>query len=308
MHRPMTAEQPDDHFEEVARRFTDLWRALTIGAEGPRSKEVRAMLTDRVRDALDRGTEKLDASDKNIIANTFALEALIHSGTATDVFRARHRDLGTFHAVKMLRTDHARDPIARKLLRREAQIGMMLRHPRIAATQTVLRLSDGRPALVTEWIDQRIADLLPGSLSLKDVTTIMAALLSALTALHAAGFVHCDLSPSNILHGDGFRDIKIVDFGIALEIGRRHNELDLAFAGQPEFASPEQMTGEALDARSDLYAAGLLLSLLLRNCRETGEKAEELKTLAIRLSQRRPEDRPESAEAAFCLLVGLKEL
>jgi type VI secretion system protein ImpN len=304
----MIADEPDEHVEELARRFSDLWQALINGEKGPHSEDHRTMLADRIRDALDRGMDKLDTSDKNIIANSFTLEALVHSGTATDVFRARHRDLGTYHAIKMLRADHSHDPIARRLLLREAQIGMMLRNPRIAATQTVLRLSDGRPALVTEWIDQRIADLLPGSLSLKDVATIMAAVLSALTAVHAAGFVHCDLSPSNILHGNGFRDIKIVDFGIALEIGRRHNELDLAFAGQPDFASPEQIAGEALDPRSDLYAAGLLLSLLLRNCRETGEKAEELKTLAIRLSQRRPEDRPESAEAALCLLGGLKEL
>ena len=304
----MIADEPDEHVEELARRFAALWQALINGEKGPHSEDHRTMLADRIRDALDRGMDKLDTSDKNIIANSFTLEALVHSGTATDVFRARHRDLGTYHAIKMLRTDHSHDPIARRLLLREAQIGMALRHPRIAVTQTILRLTDGRPALIAEWIDHRIADLLPGSLSLKDVATTMTAVLTGLSAVHAAGFVHCDLSPSNILHGNGFRGIKIVDFGIALEIGRRHNELDLALAGQPEFASPEQIAGEALDPRSDLYAAGLLLSLLLRNCRETGEKAEELKTLAIRLSQRRPEDRPESAEAALCLLGGLKEL
>ncbi|WP_105386346.1 serine/threonine-protein kinase [Neorhizobium alkalisoli] len=301
----MTVDAPKGDLEEVARRFSHLWHALTSGEKGAHSDDLRAMLVDRVRDALDRGADKLDSSDKNIIANTFVLEALVHRGVATDVFRTRHRDLGTFHAIKMLRADHAHDPVARKLLLREAQIGMALCHPHLAATQAVLRLSDGRPALVTEWLDCRIAGLLPGSLSIKDVTTIMVALLSAIAAVHAVGFVHCDLSPSNLLYGDGFRDIKIVDFGIALEIGRRHSELDIAFAGQPDFASPEQMAGEIVDARSDLYAAGLLLSLLLRHCRETGEKAEELKTLAIRLSQRRPQDRPENAKAALHLLGGL---
>lgn len=264
------------------------------------------MLVDRVRDALDRGLDKLDGSDRTIIANTFVLEALVHRGISVDVFRARHRELGTIHAIKMLRADHAHDPVARRLLLREAQIGMALHHPHIAAAQVVLRLSDGRPALVTEWLDHRVAELSRGSLSIKDVTTMMVALLSAISAVHAAGFVHCDLSPSNLLYGDSIRDIKIVDFGIALEIGRRHSELDIAFAGQPDFAAPEQMAGENVDVRSDLYAAGLLLSLLLRHCRETAEKAEKLKTLAIRLSQPRPEDRPKNANAALHLLGGLK--
>ncbi|MCJ9696078.1 serine/threonine protein kinase [Rhizobium sp. PRIMUS64] len=295
----MTHDHPAD-FEEIARRFSHLWQALNEG-----SPETRQILADRVRDALDRGEARLRETDCQIVANSFVLEALIHDGAATRVYRARHRDLGTFHAIKMPRPDHADDPVLRKLMLREAEIGMALRHSHIAATQTVLRLADGRPALVMEWIGSRLAELLrERPLSLGESTSVMTSVLSGLEAIHAAGFVHCDLSPLNLLDDGDLSRLKIADFGIALQRGSRHGQFDLAFAGQPDFASPEQMTGEPLDERSDLYAAGLLLSLLLSRCNEESDGTKALKALANHLSQQDPQARPENARAALHLLGG----
>lgn len=295
----MTNDHPAD-FEEIAQRFSHLWQALNHG-----SPETRQILVDRVRDAFDRGEARLRDADCEIVANSFMLEALIHDGAATRVYRARHRDLGTFHAIKVPRPDHADDPVLRKLMLREAEIGMALRHPHTAATQTVLRLADGRPALVMEWIGRRLAGLLQERpLSLGEVTSVMTSVLSGLEAIHAGGFVHCDLSPSNLLADGDLSRLKIADFGIALERGCRHDQFDLAFAGQPDFASPEQMAGEPLDERSDLYAAGCLLSLLLSHCDEESDGSEALMALANRLSQQAPQDRPENARAALHLLGG----
>ncbi|SCB58911.1 type VI secretion system protein ImpN [Rhizobium aethiopicum] len=298
-----------DHFvdfEEIARRFSHLWQALNHGADRPHSPETRQILIDRVRDALDRGEARLSDTGSEIVANSFVLEALVHDGAATQVYRARHRDLGTLHAIKVPRPDHADDPVLRKLMLREAEVGMKLRHPHIVGMQTVLRLADGRPALVMEWLRNRLADRLQEKpLSPDEVISIMTSVLSGLVAVHSAGFVHCDLSPLNLLFADGdLSSLKIADFGIAIETGCRHGQLDLAFAGQPDFVSPEQMAGEPLDRRSDLYAAGLLLSLLLRHCDGEGE---ELPALARRLSQRNAEDRPENAKAALHLLGGPPE-
>ncbi|AHG49394.1 nitrogen fixation serine/threonine-protein kinase (plasmid) [Rhizobium leguminosarum bv. trifolii CB782] len=299
----MTHDPPEANFEEIARRFSHLWQALNADADNPYSTETRQMLLDRVRDALDRGEARLSNADPEIVANSFVLEALIHEGAFSQVHRARHRDLGTLHAVKVPRPKHADDPVLRKLMLREADIGMALRHPHIAATQTVLRLVDGRPALVIEWIGSRLAELLQRRpLSLGDVTAIMTSVLTGLGAIHAAGFVHCDLSPLNLLFAEGdFSRLKIADFGVALEAGCRHRQFDLAFAGRPDFASPEQTAGDPLDGRSDLYAAGLLLSLLLRHCSERGERLE---ALAIHLSEQDPRDRPQNAKAALHLLGG----
>ncbi|MGO6969508.1 serine/threonine-protein kinase [Rhizobium leguminosarum] len=295
----MTDEHPAD-FEEIARRFSHLWQALNHG-----SPENRQMLVDRVRDALDRGEGGLHEANCEIVANSFMLEALIHDGAATQVYRARHRDLGTLHVIKVPRPDHADDPVLRKRMLREAEIGMALRHPHIAATQTVLRLADGRPALVMEWIGSRLAELLQARpLSLGEITSAMTSVLSGLEAIHAGGFVHCDLSPLNLLADGDISRLKIADFGIALERGCRHGQFDLAFAGQPDFASPEQMAGQPLDERSDLYAAGCLLSLLLNHCDEESDGFEALKALANHLSQQSPQARPENARAALHLLGG----
>ncbi|RUM07957.1 serine/threonine-protein kinase [Rhizobium chutanense] len=299
----MSREPPDGDFEEIARRFSHLWQALNAGADNPYPPETRQMLVDRIRDALDRGEARLSASDPGIVANSFVLEALIHDGAVTQVHRARHRDLGTLHAIKMPRPEHADDPVLRKLMLREAEIGIRLRHINIAGTQAVLRLDDGRPALVMEWLGKRLADRLQEQpLSPDEVISIMTSVLSGLAAIHAAGFVHCDLSPLNLLSGDSdLSRLKIADFGVALEAGCRHRQFDIAFAGRPDFASPEQTTGEPLDGRSDLYAAGLLLSLLLRHCRESDDGLE---ALAARLSERDPRDRPQNAKAALHLLGG----
>ncbi|HLP70244.1 MAG TPA: serine/threonine-protein kinase [Rhizobium sp.] len=303
----MTHDGSDSDFEEIASHFSALWRALTQTEEGPRSPEARKILADRIRDALDRGEARLADTKAEIVANSFLLEALVHDGASTQIYRARHRDLNTPYAVKLLRPDHADDPVARKLLLREAEIGMTICHPNVAAAKVALRLADGRPALVMEWAGHRLADRLAHApLSLRDVVTTMLETLSGLGAIHAAGFVHCDLSPANLLSADqAYHSLKITDLGIALEIGRRHGELDLAFAGRPQFASPEQKAGEALDARADLYSAGLLLSGLLRHSRASHEETEELEAISKRLSQPDPGDRPANAGAALRLFDNL---
>ncbi|RWX81505.1 serine/threonine protein kinase [Neorhizobium lilium] len=293
--------------EETARRFSKLWHVLNHGTDGPHSPETRRMLVDRVRDALDRGQARLADTDGQFIANSFALDALVHQGPTTEVHRARHRDLGTFHAIKMIRPDCAGDAGARDLLLREAAIGLTVRHGNVASTQTVIRLEDGRPALVMEWLEHRLSTALhTRQLSAADVIAVITAILSGLDAIHAVGFVHCDLSPVNLLMaGKNLSQIKIADFGIALGTGHRHGELDLSFAGQPNFASPEQKAGQPLDGRSDLYSAGLLLSLLLRHCSDPSDKIEALKAISIQLSRKMPADRPQHAKAALMMLANL---
>ncbi len=302
----------DDHpenadLEEVARKFAALWQALAAAGGSVRDPAWRRSLIDQVRNALDRGEDRLAGHDVTIVANTFVLEAVVHEGTSTRIHRARHRDLDSLHAIKTLRPDQADDPVARELLLREARVGGAIRHPNVAATETLLRLADGRPALVLEWIDHSLADLVGQTpLSVDDITHITAAILKGLDAIHAAGFVHGDLSLSNLRCRDGdLLRLKIGDFGIALETGRRHRDLDIAFAGRPQFAPPEQLAGLALDGRSDLHAAGLILSTLLDHCREAGAMVEWLRQLAAELARPEPQERPENAKAALHLLGGL---
>ncbi|WJH42156.1 serine/threonine protein kinase [Aliirhizobium terrae] len=170
--------------------------------------------------------------------------------------------MGTLHAIKTLNADHADDPVARRLLLQEATIGLSLHHPHLVAAQILLRLEDGRPALVMEWCTSSLADRLSnGPLQLNDILLLTRSLLEGLSAVHAHSIVHCDLSPDNILFADdGVESLRIADFGIALQSGHRHAELDIRFAGQAHFSAPEQKDGGPVDARTDLYAVGKILS------------------------------------------------
>lgn len=124
----------------------------------------------------------------------------------------------------------------------------------IATTQMALRLPDGRPALVLEWLPESLARRLETGkpFALGEIRLLLEGLLRGLGAIHAQGLVHADIAPDNLLleSGDLSRP-KIADFGIAVESGRRHADLGLARAGRCGFATPEQLAG---DARTDLYA------------------------------------------------------
>ncbi|SFB15068.1 type VI secretion system protein ImpN [Rhizobium sp. NFR07] len=289
----------------IADSFATLWRSLAKDGEADRPNDERRILIDQVRDALDRGENRLNENRVSIISNTFSLEALVHRGEPTSVHRARHRDLGALHAIKTLSPDHADDPVAHKLLLQEATIGLSLRHPHVAATQILLRLEDGRPALVMEWCRSSLADRLSnGPLPPEDIRALAKALLEGLSAIHARSIVHCDISPANILFADDTMDsLKIADFGIALPTGHRHKDMDIRFAGQAHFAAPEQKDGGPVDPRTDLHAAGKVLSLLLEGSDDPADA--DLRRLADLLSQPASEDRPENAKAALRMLGGL---
>jgi type VI secretion system protein ImpN len=289
----------------IADRFSALWQMLIRNDEADRPEAERRILVDQVRDALDRGEARLGRDPVSIIGNTLSLEAVTYRGEFTSVHRARHRDLGTLHAIKTLNLDHADDPVTRRLLLQEAAFGLSLRDPHIAETQMLLRLEDGRPALVMEWCRYSLADrLLNGPLALDEIRTLVKALLEGLSAIHAQSIVHCDLSPADILFtGEGVESLKIADFGIALQAGHRHADLEIRFAGRPHFAAPEQKDGGSVDARTDLYAAGQIISLLLEGCGNSA--AIDLRRLANSLSQPVASDRPENAEAALRMLGGL---
>lgn len=295
-------------FGEVARRFSDLWQVLASSGEEGRSDEERRLLIDRIRGALDRGEMRLSAEPTTIIANSFVVEKRVHDGIATEVFRTRHRELDSLHAVKMLKQSHADDPVARAMLLREAEIGLCLRHPAIVATQALLRCDDGRPVIVYEWAGESLSrQLARGTLSPGEIYRVMLGLLAGLDAVHEKGVVHGDIAPANLLLNDGSAwGLQLCDFSIAVRQGGCHADHDLDFAGQVSFSSPEQVEGRAMDRRSDLFSAGRLLSLLLAGRGEDDAWTAPLAVLASRLTMEDPQLRPENAKAALALLGGLR--
>ncbi|MDK4741188.1 serine/threonine-protein kinase [Rhizobium sp. CNPSo 3464] len=295
---------PSDDLEEIASRFSSLLRLLTHDGKGNRPPETQTMLIDRIRDALDRRLPHFPSDNPIFIAGSFLIEETVHRHECTEISRLRHRDLGTLHALKTVTPSHANDVGARRLLLREAEIGMALHHPHIARTQIALRLPDGRPAIVMEWagvpLSRRLA---AGAISARDIVEMMSGLLSGLQAIHEAGYVHCDITPANLLLPDNdFRGLKIADFGVALKQGGRNRDLEIKMAGTPPFMAPEQADGAAADLRSDLYSAGRVLHVLLDGCEETGDDVENISAFAEHLTRPDPSMRPASAAAALGLL------
>ncbi len=144
----------------------------------------------------------------------------------------------------------------------EAKLAARVTHPNVVAVHEVL-LDAGRPTLVLEHVPGgNLHDLLRrrGALPTPDAVRLALDVLAGLDAIHRAGVVHADLKPANVLL-DATGRAKITDFGVARSREARVADAFAATArgGTPRYMSPEQARGDALDARSDLYSAGLVI-------------------------------------------------
>jgi beta-lactam-binding protein with PASTA domain len=194
-----------------------------------------------------------------------------------EVHLGRDSRLGRQVAIKMLRSDLARDPVFQARFRREAQSAAALNHPSIVAVydtgEDLVTEAGGAqarlPYIVMEYVEGHTArELLheTGSLGLglDRSTEITAGVLSALEYSHRAGIVHRDIKPANVMITPR-GDIKVMDFGIARAIADASATMTQtqAVIGTAQYLSPEQARGETVDARSDLYSSGCLLFELL---------------------------------------------
>lgn len=256
----MSTDRPAG-MDAIADRYAELWHTMRYDGDRLRDPSQTTLFLDRVRAALDRQSAMLDTgADAQVVANSFTVEAVAYESDRTQILKLRHRDLGTYHALKT--STHAHDAIAAGLLLREAQLMSAMRHPNIVSAEVVLRLSDGRPALVMEWLGGSVADTLNDGPPIPDelLDGLARDMLSGLAAIHDAGMVHADISPRNLLLTvGGMPTLKIADFGIALTRGETHVSLGLASAGSPGFSMP----AVDADAAGDLHACGEVLALML---------------------------------------------
>ncbi|MEU7294049.1 protein kinase [Streptomyces exfoliatus] len=191
-------------------------------------------------------------------------------GGMAEVFAAEDVRLGRTVAVKLLRADLAEDPVSKARFTREAQSVAGLNHHAIVAVyDSGEDLVAGRPVpyIVMELVEGRtIRDLLlsaeaPGP---EQALIIVSGVLEALAYSHQHGIVHRDIKPANVIitHGGA---VKVMDFGIARALHGAQSTMTQTgmVMGTPQYLSPEQALGKAVDHRSDLYATGCLLYELL---------------------------------------------
>jgi eukaryotic-like serine/threonine-protein kinase len=195
----------------------------------------------------------------------YQLESLVASSGMASIFRATDTRNGRAAAIKVPHPEAELDPIFHDRFRREIEIGARLQHPSI---RRIFPADDAsRLYMAMEWLDDRLLRQVlgeEGPLSIPRAVAIATEILDALDYMHGSGVVHRDLKPENIMVDAEYR-IKIIDFGIAAVAGSRR----LTFGklsqimGSPDYISPEQVKNKRGDARSDLYAVGVILYEML---------------------------------------------
>ncbi|ROO86219.1 serine/threonine protein kinase [Actinocorallia herbida] len=193
-------------------------------------------------------------------AARYELESLIGEGGMGQVWRARDRVLDRVVAVKRIRFPDGvsaaeRMVLCRRMIR-EARAAAAVRHPSVVAVHDVLE-EDGVPCVIMELVEGRslraALPLPPGQ-----AARIGLAVLSALSAAHAAGVVHRDVTPGNVLLADDGR-VVLTDFGIAAVTGEEALTRTGVLVGSPGFLPPERLTGGVHGPEGDLFSLGATL-------------------------------------------------
>jgi serine/threonine-protein kinase len=210
-------------------------------------------------------------SPGQVLDGRYEVLAPIAQGGMGAVYRARRVHLGDEVAIKIIRAEQA-EPTARERFMRESRACARLRHPHIVSIFDFDIDPSGNPFLVMELLSgPSLKDEIEarGRLDIDDVQRIIPSICSALQLAHANGIVHRDLKPANIVaheFASGERVYKVVDFGVAnVRESTDMTQLTGAhqFVGTLPYASPEQLTGAAVDARSDLYSLGAVIFEML---------------------------------------------
>jgi serine/threonine protein kinase len=205
------------------------------------------------------------------IGGKLRVVGVLGEGGVGVVYLAEHEVLDRLFAVKVLRREMASDRIAVERFHREARAASRLQHRNIVYISDFGQLRDGRFYLVMEYIDgEGLGEVVfrAGPLDLARVCRIMLQVLDAVGYAHEQGVVHRDLKPENIILAEqrGYGElVKVLDFGLAkLLFGRLS---PITFKGQmfgtPECMAPEQIAGQEVDHRVDIYALGVLTFELL---------------------------------------------
>ena len=205
-----------------------------------------------------------------MLANRYEVGELIGAGGMADVFQGRDTRLSRPVAIKILRSDLARDPAFLARFRREAQAAAGLNHPAIVSvydTGEEGTESGVLPYIVMEQVNGktireviRSGERLPFSRAI----AVIRGILEALEYSHRNGIVHRDIKPANVMLTAG-GDVKVMDFGIARALDDASATVTHAWTvvGTANYLSPEQARGEVADSRSDIYSVGCLLYELL---------------------------------------------
>ena len=202
-----------------------------------------------------------------VVDNKYRVDAVIGQGGMGAVFRAWDLRLERPVAIKVVRADLLGDPDSRARFRRESQIVARLQHPAIVTVFDYGTLPDGAAYLVMEFVpgeDLRRVLKREGRLSAARTADLLGGICAGVESAHKSGIFHRDLKPENILLPESGTGPKVLDFGVA-KLTTTSNATDGGtltaggtVVGTPAYMSPEQLRGDTVDARTDVYSLGVM--------------------------------------------------
>jgi serine/threonine-protein kinase len=199
-----------------------------------------------------------------MLDNRYELLEVVGTGGMAIVYKAKCHRLNRYVAVKILKEEAAADPELLRRFRDESQAVAMLSHPNIVAVYDVNQ-SDHLDYIVMELIDgitlKQYMTQKGGSLPWKEALHFITQIMRALRHAHSRGIIHRDIKPHNVMVlRDG--SAKVADFGIA-RLSNSQNTTTQEALGSVHYISPEQAKGAKVDARTDIYSAGVVLYEML---------------------------------------------
>lgn len=225
------------------------------------SAESRDMDTDATRTGI-YAHQAFEAGA--VLGGRYRIDALLGVGGMGMVYRAEDLLLGVPVALKLLRPELAQRSDAFARFRQELLLARQVSSPQVVRIHDLAQI-DGHWLISMDFVDgetlERRIDR-DGPLPLDEAVAIARAIAEGLAAAHARGVIHRDLKPANILIDREGRAY-IGDFGVARSLAAAGPTRAGAVVGTPDYLSPEQARGDAVDARSDLYALGLILHEML---------------------------------------------
>jgi serine/threonine protein kinase len=211
-----------------------------------------------------------------VLSDRYRIDALIGEGGMGRVYSAEHVMMKKRLAVKVLRRELTTVPEVVARFEREAMAAANIDHPNVAAATDFGKLADGSFFLVLEFVmGASLRDeIAEGPMPVERALHITRQIAAGLSSAHAQGIVHRDLKPENVMLVERGADkdfVKVLDFGIAKvpigEVAASSREQPITRAGMvfgtPEYMSPEQALGQAVDGRADLYSLGIILFEML---------------------------------------------